>query len=118
MIRLLARRGAGTRRTSSGKGAHERRLRHRDARPDQPGLPRSASRATRPRQNTVIQFTGYGKTTRVKTTAGGQYRVRLKPGRYAVSRPSWGPGSIRPASIRVPAGRFTHVNLFIDTGIR
>ena len=71
-----------------------------------------------PASNTAIQFTGYGKTTRVKTTDGGQYRVRLKPGRYAVSRPSWGPGSIRPASIRVPAGRFTHVNLFIDTGIR
>jgi len=71
-----------------------------------------------PASNTLIQFTGNGKTTRVRTGAGGRYRVRLRPGRYAVSRTSWGPGSIRPASIRVPATRFVHVNLFIDTGIR
>lgn len=71
-----------------------------------------------PASNTPIQFTGNGKTTRVRTGDRGQYRVRLKPGRYAVSRTSWGPGSIRPASIRVPATRFVHVNLFIDTGIR
>ena len=71
-----------------------------------------------PASNTVIQFTGNGKTTRVKTTDGGQYRIRLKPGRYAVSKPDWGVGSIRPASIRVPATKFVRVNLFIDTGIR
>ena len=71
-----------------------------------------------PAQDTVIQFTGRGKTTRVKTTSGGQYRVRLKPGRYAVNKPDWGVGSIRPAAIRVPTTRFVHVDLFIDTGIR
>ena len=71
-----------------------------------------------PASNTTIQFTRLGKTTRVKTNDHGRYRARLKPGRYAVSRPSWGPGSIRPASIRVPAGRFARINLFIDTGIR
>jgi hypothetical protein len=71
-----------------------------------------------PASNTAIQFTGYGKTTSVKTTDGGQYRVRLRPGRYAVSRPGWGPGSIRPESIRVPASRFVRANLFIDTGLR
>ena len=71
-----------------------------------------------PASNTLIQFTGNGKTTRVRTGARGQYRVSLKPGRYAVSRTSSGLGSIRPASIRVPATRFVHVNLFIDTGIR
>ncbi|HEU5212944.1 MAG TPA: hypothetical protein VFU10_09270 [Gaiellaceae bacterium] len=71
-----------------------------------------------PASNTLIQFTGNGTTTRVRTGDRGQYRVRLKPGRYAVSRTYAGPGSIRPGSIRVPATRFVHVNLFIDTGIR
>ena len=73
---------------------------------------------TAPASNTVIQFTGNGKTTRVKTTDGGQYRIKLMPGRYSVSRPDWGVGSIRPEKIRVPATRFTHVDLFIDTGLR
>ena len=71
-----------------------------------------------PAANTAVQFTRLGKTTRVRTNGGGQYRVRLTPGRYQVTRPDWGPGSIRPASLRVPVGRFAHVNLFIDTGIR
>jgi hypothetical protein len=59
-----------------------------------------------------------GKSTRVRTDARGNYRVRLAPGRYVISKPNWGPGGIRPASARVPYGRFARVNLFIDTGIR
>jgi hypothetical protein len=71
-----------------------------------------------PARQTLIQFTRAGKTTRTTTNGDGQYRVRLKPGRYVVSKPDWGPGSIRPERILVLEGRFAHVNLFIDTGIR
>jgi hypothetical protein len=59
-----------------------------------------------------------GKSTRVRTDGQGHYRVRLAPGSYTITKPDWGPGSIRPASARVPRGRFARLNLFIDTGIR
>jgi hypothetical protein len=59
-----------------------------------------------------------GKSIRVRTDARGHYRVRLAPGRYRITKPDWGPGSIRPTSARVPRGRFVRLNIFIDTGIR
>jgi hypothetical protein len=71
-----------------------------------------------PAANTTFLLIRPGKTTRVRTNATGHYRVRLVPGRYVITRTNWGPGSIKPASARVPAGRFARVNIFIDTGIR
>jgi hypothetical protein len=71
-----------------------------------------------PAANATFLLIRKGKSTRVRTDARGHYRVRLAPGRYIIARPSWGPGSIKPASARVPPGRFARVNIFIDTGIR
>ena len=55
---------------------------------------------------------------RVRTDAGGHFRVRLAPGRYTVSKNTWGPGGITPSSVVVPTARFRRVNFAIDTGIR
>ena len=59
-----------------------------------------------------------GSHTWVHTTNTGTYRVRLKPGRYLVTTGNFGPGGIKPSSVRVPAGRYLRVNFSIDTGIR
>ncbi len=59
-----------------------------------------------------------GHATWVHTTSTGAYRVRLAPGRYFVTTGNYGPGSIKPSTVRVPAGRYARVNFSIDTGIR
>jgi hypothetical protein len=71
-----------------------------------------------PAKTTRFLLRRNGKATWVHTDARGNYRVRLKPGRYAVTTGTQGPGGIRPTSVRVPLGRFAHVNFSIDTGIR
>jgi hypothetical protein len=71
-----------------------------------------------PAANVTFLLVRKGKSTRVRTDDRGRYRVRLAPGRYVIARSNWGPGSIEPASARVPYGRFARVNIFIDTGIR
>jgi hypothetical protein len=71
-----------------------------------------------PAKGATFLLVGNRTTTRVHTSATGHYRVRLRPGRYSVSRGNWGPGSIKPTNVRVPAGRYARVNFFIDTGIR
>ena len=71
-----------------------------------------------PAANVTFLLVRKGKSVRVRTDDKGRYRVRLAPGRYVITRTNWGPGSIKPASARVPFGRFARVNIFIDTGIR
>ena len=71
-----------------------------------------------PAARMTIVFAGRMKSVRVRTDAGGRYRVRLAPGLYSVAKPDWGPGSIRPEHVRVRRGRFARVDIVIDTGIR
>jgi hypothetical protein len=71
-----------------------------------------------PAAHATLLFSRRGVTVRVKTDARGRYRVRLRPGRYAVRKPDRRLGSVDPAQVRVPAGRYARVNIFIDTGIR
>ena len=71
-----------------------------------------------PAANVTFLLVRKGKSTRVHTNATGHYRVRLAPARYVITKPNWGPGSIKPTIARVPYGRFARLNLFIDTGIR
>ena len=71
-----------------------------------------------PAANATFLLVRDGQSRRVRTDARGHYRVRLAPGRYLIRKPDWGPGSISPSSARVRYGRFTRLNLAIDTGIR
>jgi hypothetical protein len=55
----------------------------------------------------------------VTTSAAGTYRVVLRPGTYvlrSLRRSTF--GSLPPRTVRVTTGRFTVVNVTIDTGIR
>jgi hypothetical protein len=61
-----------------------------------------------------------GDGTIVVVTKDGSYSVSLAPGIYAVAvspRPPIG-GGVRPAAVRVIAGRTGTVDFLIDTGIR
>ena len=58
----------------------------------------------------------------VRSAANGRFSVRLAPGLYAL-RPLARPGSPfprppEPSKVRVRAGRYTHVTITYDTGIR
>jgi len=56
---------------------------------------------------------------RVKTGSAGGYRVKLRPGRYAVTTPNRGPGTgLTPRFVRVPAERVARVDFHLDTGIQ
>ncbi len=52
-----------------------------------------------------------------RTDARGSYRVALRPGRYSV-RSKIGFGVVKPPTVTVPRGRFSHIDLSLDTGIR
>jgi hypothetical protein len=57
---------------------------------------------------------------RVRTGSAGGYRVKLRPGRYAVttpSRPRVGTG-LTPRFVRVPTGRVARVDFHLDTGLQ
>ena len=58
--------------------------------------------------------------SRARTSAAGWYRVALAPGRYAVrlpGKPAMG-RIVKPQTVRVLRGRYSRVDLSIDTGIR
>jgi len=61
-----------------------------------------------PLSNGAFVVSGGGTTRHVHADAKGRFRVALPPGRYAV-RPGWS----RPRSIRVVAGRVSHVRVGI-----
>lgn len=72
-----------------------------------------------PASRVTIVFSRRGTSTRTTTGDDGRYRVRLKPGVYAVRTSRTGLGSyVEPQAARVPRTRFARVNLLIDTGIR
>jgi hypothetical protein len=61
-----------------------------------------------PLANGAFVVSGGGTTRHVHADTKGRFRVALPPGRYAV-RPGWS----RPRSIRVVAGRVSHVRVGI-----
>jgi hypothetical protein len=56
-----------------------------------------------------------GATT---TRADGTYRIRLRPGTYAVRVGEPRRTATKPSSARVPRTGFRRVDFFVDTGIR
>jgi hypothetical protein len=56
---------------------------------------------------------------RVVTGSAGGYRVKLRPGRYAVTTPTRRAGTgLTPRFVRVPTGRVARVDFHLDTGIQ
>jgi len=73
---------------------------------------------TAPFVRATLLFSRPGTTTRrVTTDAKGRYRIALLPGRWSLrvqnAHFGW-----KPTSVTVPRGRYGHVNVNVDTGIR
>jgi hypothetical protein len=80
---------------------------------------RAGERCEEPAPRVLLRFSRNGATVSARTDARGRYRVRLAPGRYAIRTDQQPFGTTPdPASGRVVRGRFTRVDLRIDTGIR
>lgn len=74
-----------------------------------------------PAPGVVLRFSKNGRlVARVVTGPAGGYRVKLRPGRYAVTTiPSRRVGTqLTPRFVRVPSGRVARVDFHIDTGIQ
>lgn len=73
-----------------------------------------------PAPGVVLRFRqGDNLVARVTTGSAGSYRVKLRPGRYAVTTPNRRPGiGLTPRFVRVPTGRVGRVDFHIDTGIQ
>jgi hypothetical protein len=74
-----------------------------------------------PAANVDLQFRRDGVlVARARTGADGGYRVRLRPGVYAVRVGGVQPIARRltPAEVRVPRGHLARVDFHIDTGIQ
>ena len=59
-----------------------------------------------------------GVVARTTTRADGTYRIRLRPGTYAVRVGQPRRTATEPARATVPRSGFRRVNFFVDTGIR
>ena len=70
-----------------------------------------------PYAGAALVFMRTGFTRRVTTDGKGRYRVALPPGRFSV-RVRGGQFGWKPSAVTVPTGRYAHVNVFVDTGIR
>jgi hypothetical protein len=73
-----------------------------------------------PARGLVLQFLRRGIVkAEVKTSSTGTYKVRLRPGTYAVRtlRKRVGTG-LTPRVARVPRGSFARVDFHLDTGIQ
>jgi hypothetical protein len=81
---------------------------------------REAEPCEEPAAGVVLRFVrGNVVVARVKTGSAGGYRVKLRPGRYAVTTPRRGPGTgLTPRVVRVPSGRIARVDFFLDTGLQ
>ena len=56
---------------------------------------------------------------RVTTGRAGGYRVKLRPGRYAVTTPNRRVGTgLTPRFVRAPTGRVARVDFHLDTGLQ
>ena len=77
-------------------------------------------RCEKPAAGIVLQFKRAGHVVaRVTTTPKGTYRVRLRPGAYAVSTvpPRRIGTGLTPRAVRVPKGRIARRNFHLDTGL-
>jgi hypothetical protein len=74
----------------------------------------------KPAAGVVLQFARKGVlVARVKTGETGRFRVKLRPGRYAVTTRQARVGSgLTPRFVRVRAGLFVRVDFHLDTGIQ
>ena len=75
----------------------------------------------RPVAGLVLEFKRGGRVVaRVKTTAKGTYRVRLRAGPYAVTTvpPRRVGNGLTPKSVRVPTARLARRDFHLDTGLR
>jgi hypothetical protein len=75
----------------------------------------------RPVAGLVLEFKRAGRVVaRVKTTAKGTYRIRLRPGFYAVTTvpPRRIGTGLTPKRVRVPKGRMARRDFHLDTGLR
>ncbi len=73
-----------------------------------------------PAAGVVLRFSrGAVVVARVTTGSKGGYRLKLRPGRYAVTTPNRRPGmDLTPRLVRVRAGRIARVDFHLDTGIQ
>jgi hypothetical protein len=74
-----------------------------------------------PARGVTLLFSRAGRVVgRVVTDDEGRYRLRLPSGPYTVRRPAAGSvdRKLEPNRVRVFGGRRTHIDFFIDTGIR
>lgn len=76
-----------------------------------------------PAKNRVLVFSRPGRASvRTRTRQDGTYRVKLAPGRYAVSTPGHGPGNpgrgLEPSKVTVRKGAPTRANFTLDVGLR
>jgi hypothetical protein len=73
-----------------------------------------------PAAGVVLRFSkGERLVARVITGRAGGYRVKLRPGRYAVTTPRRGPGTgLTPRFVRVPINRMARVDFHLDTGLQ
>jgi hypothetical protein len=73
---------------------------------------------TAPYEGATLVFSRPGVSARrVTTDTRGRYRIALSPGRWSLrvqsSHFGW-----TPRTVTVPRGRYGHVNVDVDTGIR
>lgn len=73
-----------------------------------------------PAKGLLLQFKRDGRIrAQARTSQSGWYRVKLRPGRYAVTSPALRPGQqLSPRAVRAPRGHLGRVDLYLDTGIR
>jgi len=72
-----------------------------------------------PAAGILLRFSRAGSVVaRVRTGASGAYRLRLRPGRYAVTTPHHVGTGLTPRLVRVPVGRIARVNFHLDTGLQ
>lgn len=70
-----------------------------------------------PAGGVLLRFSRAGTTvTTVKTTSGGGYTVRLRPGWYRVKAARPVGTGLRPQLVRVPRRRIARVDFHLDTG--
>jgi len=71
-----------------------------------------------PASGVLLRFTRAGRVVNtVKSTSGGRYSVRLRPGTYRVKVPAHPIGTgLAPRVVRVPRGRIAYVDFHLDTG--
>ena len=72
---------------------------------------------TAPYAHSTLLFSRPSLMRQVTTDAQGKYRIRLAPGRWSLrvkdAHFGW-----KPTAVWVPTGRYGHVNVSVDTGIR